>query len=143
MPSRNREFNSPLPHVGYSNKEKQREYQRQWIAKRRAKYLEGKSCVVCSSTDSLELDHMFPNEKAYNPSALWSMSETNPKRIAELSKCQILCAKCHAKKTLKDIENRVGPILQHGTAVMYDKHECRCVPCREAATIKRRKYAKN
>jgi hypothetical protein len=130
--------------MGYSDKEKQREYQKQWIAKRRAKYLEGKSCAFCGSSENLEIDHINPEQKTFNPSALWSMSETNPKRIAELAKCQILCSDCHGKKTLVDISNRIGQeILQHGTATMYDKHGCRCPPCREAATIKRRRFVRN
>ena len=130
--------------MGYSDKEKQREYQRQWIAKRRAKYLEGKSCAFCGSSENLEIDHINPEEKKLNPSALWSLAENNPKRIAELAKCQILCDVHHAEKTLKDIANRIGKeVLQHGTSSMYDKHGCRCVPCREAGTIKRRRFARN
>lgn len=130
--------------MGYSNKEKQREYQRQWIAKRRAEYFSDKKCVVCGSKKNLELDHINPTDKKMNPSALWSLSESNQKRIDELAKCQVLCKSHHKDKTLVDISNRLEKeILQHGTATMYDYHGCRCSPCKDAATIKRRRFKRN
>lgn len=125
--------------MGYTGEQK-REYQRKWVAKRRAEFFTDKSCEVCGSTESLELDHINPEEKISHN--IWSWKES--RRIEELAKCQVLCKAHHASKSLTDIQNRIGkPILQHGTAVMYDKHECRCSECRAASTIKRRRFARN
>src|SRR5690606_6455903 len=87
--------------VGYKDKEKQREYQRKWVSKRREEYFADKACAGCGSKESLELDHIDPKTKKYNPSSLWGMAKDNPNRIAELKKCQILCEECHKKKTSK------------------------------------------
>lgn len=58
-----------------------------------------KSCVECGGTDDLELDHIDPAEKSFNPEKLWRMAKDNPKRVAELKKCQVLCEGCHREKT--------------------------------------------
>lgn len=81
-------------------------YTREWVAKRRAEFFFGKYCVVCGSTDKLELDHIDPTTKVHH--AIWSWSET--RRAAELIKCQILCNEHHKLKTrdqvckLRDLE---------------------------------------
>lgn len=115
--------------MGYKDPEKQREYQRQWIARRKAEWFEGKSCVECGSTENLELDHIDPATKITN--AIWSWSEE--RRNAELAKCQVLCHDCHVKKTHIDLDH-----FQHGTPSEYQRG-CRCVPCRanKSAAMKR------
>jgi 5-methylcytosine-specific restriction endonuclease McrA len=85
------------------DRETMREYQRNWIAKRRAAYFADKSCVRCGSTDRLELDHIIPEQKTHH--AIWSWSES--RRLAELEKCQVLCHDCHQEKTSEDRRNRV------------------------------------
>jgi len=82
-------------------KELQREYQRKWMAKRRNDWLAGKSCLVCGSTNNLEVDHIDRTKKKYQISSLWGMNINNPNRVAELAKCQVLCHKCHIDKTNK------------------------------------------
>lgn len=72
-----------------------REYQRQWIANRRASWFAGKVCTACGSTERLELDHIDPSTKV--DSKIWSWAES--RRLAELEKCQPLCRDCHYKKT--------------------------------------------
>lgn len=106
--------------------EQKKEYQRKWQAARRAKFFEDKVCVVCGSTARLELDHINPEEKRYNPAALWGMSETNPNRIAEIEKCQVLCYEHHKEKTIAWKASQ----RNHGTT-LYNKG-CRCEVCREA-----------
>lgn len=81
--------------VGYTG-DKKREYDREWVRKRRATFFAGKCCVKCGSTESLELDHIDPAEKVSH--AIWSWREE--RRLAEAAKCQVLCYKCHKKKTL-------------------------------------------
>lgn len=100
-----------------------RTYKREWIAKRRADYFEGKACVKCGSVVKLELDHIDPTLKVHD--AIWSWSRE--RREAELAKCQVLCHDCHLNKTAMDREWQQG----HGTRDNY-RDGCRCGPCREA-----------
>ena len=74
----------------YKDPEKQREYQRQWMADRRAEWFSGKSCVDCGSTEALELDHVDPSIKIDHKVWSWSLE----RREAELAKCE---ARCHRK----------------------------------------------
>lgn len=75
-------------------------YNRDWMRKRRDAWIaEHGPCTVCASTENLEVDHVNPAEKVLTPAKVWSLSPANPVRIAELAKCQVLCAKCHAAKT--------------------------------------------
>jgi 5-methylcytosine-specific restriction endonuclease McrA len=83
----------------YKDKNKQKEYQRQWIADRRSTYLKDKSCVKCHSTNNLELDHIDESTKI--SSHIWSWSDK--RRELELSKCQVLCYDCHKQKTISFI----------------------------------------
>lgn len=82
--------------VTEARKEYLKNYQRNWVAKRRADFFVDKFCLWCGSTEKLELDHIDPSTKIAN--AIWSWSE--PRRLAEISKCQILCHNCHLKKTI-------------------------------------------
>lgn len=64
---------------------------------------QGGRCAVCGSTDSLEVDHKDPAEKEISPTYLWVMGPNNPRRIAELAKCQVLCVGCHRGKSGREI----------------------------------------
>lgn len=90
----------------YADPEQQREYQRQWIAKRRAEWLEQHGpCVVCGSWDNLEVDHIDPATKLTHN--VWSLGKA--KREAELAKCQVLCREHHVEKsTAQDDWQNVG-----------------------------------
>lgn len=77
----------------------------------------GGKCVVCGATDNLEIDHIDPSQKSFNPTALrrpWD------KTVAELAKCQLLCEACHKAKHA----------AKHGSAKRYEKG-CRCDLCVE------------
>lgn len=107
----------------YKDPEKLREYQRVWVAKRRAKYLEDKSCEICGSKEGLQIDHVNPEEKWTH--RFWSYKwETI---LAELAKCQILCSQHHYEKTADDI--RTMKAKAHGTIEGYTKYHCRCERC--------------
>lgn len=108
--------------MAYKDKEAQREYQRQWVAKRRAEFFADKSCVLCGSTDRLELDHIDPSAKVSH--RIWSWSEA--RRSAEIEKCQVLCYDHHKEKSSRDRADRVV----HGTATMYTFKKCKCPECR-------------
>jgi hypothetical protein len=101
-----------------------REYKRLWAAKRRADFMQGKSCVVCGTTQSLEVDHIDPTQKVSHRIWTWAIA----RRDAELAKCQILCTEHHKEKTRAD-----RPIPEHGTISRYGgAHKCRCDLCRKA-----------
>lgn len=110
----------------FKDPEKQKAYQREWVAKRRAKFFAGKSCKVCGGTSNLELDHIDPTKKIDH--VIWSWSES--RRNAELVKCQILCSKCHRSKSVKEMPKTMGVTpYSHGTYSMYNTHGCRCKEC--------------
>jgi hypothetical protein len=73
-------------------------YQRRWVNKRRQNWInENGPCKSCDSNKELEVDHKNPFDKTYEPSSIWSLCKE--KRDIELAKCQVLCQKCHAKKS--------------------------------------------
>lgn len=116
--------------------EEQREYQRRWVAKRRADYFADKKCVRCGSTDDLELDHIDPRQKVSH--SIWSWSAS--RRETELAKCQVLCEQCHKEKTLDDMPITQGFVPhQHGTSKEYHRG-CRCNLCRASNTEDKRRW---
>lgn len=123
-----------MPLVG----DAKRAYQLEWITKRRLNWLaENGPCKFCGSVVELEVHHNDPTQKLMNPSLLWSLAPTNPKRILELAKCIVLCEKCHLKETKKQKQKDII----HGSATMY-RYGCRCKLCRQAASLDRRNYYK-
>jgi 5-methylcytosine-specific restriction endonuclease McrA len=65
------------------------------------KYLSGKSCSVCGESDIrvLELDHIDPSQKRFTISQAVRLGYKWSEVLAEIQKCQILCANCHKKRT--------------------------------------------
>lgn len=107
--------------------EQKREYQRVWIAARRAKWLEDKFCVVCGSIENLEIDHIDPKQKTRSIGTIWSLSESNPIRVNELAKCQVLCEEHHQEKTSAYRRENIS----HGLSA-YKHLGCKCDICVEA-----------
>ena len=122
----------------YKDEDKKRSYQKDWLLDRRLAWIDsqGGMCVKCGSTERLEVDHIDPSTKSLNPRHLWSLSESNPERIEELAKCQILCYVCHKKKT--KLEQSKEYI--HGDYGMYNKRGCRCDLCKGAQASRMREY---
>lgn len=121
-----REFGTELG-VSYKDREKQREYQRRWLRRKRQGYVQraGGRCIHCTSKRQLEFDHVDPKQKQYAVSSLWSRRKEIIEQ--ELAKCQLLCERCHKKKTVEE-----NGWKQHGTFVHYSKNGCRCALCRRA-----------
>jgi hypothetical protein len=115
--------------MAYKDKQKQREYQKRWIQKRRTDYLINKCCVQCSSVDNLRIDHIDPVLKTDH--RIWSWSED--RRLKELNKCQVLCQECHRIKTRADMG-----WVEHGTG-SYSQG-CRCGKCLQAKSAYNRQY---
>ncbi|AVI04753.1 HNH endonuclease [Mycobacterium phage LifeSavor] len=114
-----------------ATKEARREYQRQWIAKRRADFFADKRCVKCGSTEELNLDHIDPTKKVSHN--IWSWSQV--RRDAEIAKCQVLCLPCHKDKTAADRKYK----RLHGHVGTYDRWGCRCGLCKAAKRVKNAK----
>jgi len=120
--------------MGYVDKDKQREYQKIWMRKRRAFFFGDKHCKYCGSKTNLEIHHKNPSKKITH--CIWSWKKE--RREKELAKCIVLCRTCHIEL---HAEQRRKPLI-HGTTAGYDK-KCRCEKCREAHKIAMREYRKN
>lgn len=102
-------------------------YNREWLARRRAEWLEGRVCARCGSAEKLELDHIDPTKKTGH--RIWSWRQE--RRDAELVKCQVLCKECHDDKTREQLLITHGvTAFRHGTQAMYSNHGCRCGMCK-------------
>ena len=79
-----------------------REYMSRRYKERRDQVIErlGGKCARCSSTDDLQLDHKDPKIKSFPISRL--INKSWKRCLEELAKCQLLCEKCHKKKTRQD-----------------------------------------
>jgi len=69
-------------------------------------YLKKHPCISCGESDLrvLEFDHIDPTTKKESVSKMVSSKHYSIKRIEEeISKCQVLCANCHRKKTHTDL----------------------------------------
>lgn len=102
----------------------------------------GNACGVCASRVRLEFDHIDSTSKIFNISdKLGRVSREVLDK--ELNKCQLLCGKCHRRKTA--IDNGFTP-GEHGTLGMYTHHKCRCDICKTAwnehSKIYRREWRK-
>lgn len=118
--------------MAYKDKDKQREFQRLWIAKRRKDFFDANGpCVKCSSWNRLELDHINPEDKVSH--AIWSWSEK--RRLEEIAKCQVLCHECHLQKTIAQFTKE----KVCGTELCY-KNGCRCDECRAANAENSRRH---
>jgi hypothetical protein len=93
--------------VPFSDPERKRGYDRQWVAARRAAWFSDKCCVRCNSVEKLRLDHVDAKTKVRSGDhAIWSWSFE--RREAELAKCQVLCEPCHIIKTAENKEHPRG-----------------------------------
>lgn len=110
----------------YKNPDKQREYQRKWVANRRETFFRDKHCAKCGSTEDLELDHIHPSLKWKH--RIWSYSWE--KILKEVAKCQILCHSCHWEKSIQEKKEKKHTIT-HGFLRTYNEG-CRCIRCRRA-----------
>jgi hypothetical protein len=104
---------------------KLREFQRLWIANRRAEWINANGpCAFCGSWESPEVDHIDQALKVTHN--VWSWRKD--RRDVELAKCRVLCHDCHVKR-------HESP---HGTTWRYSHHGCRCVDCRAAHAKRKR-----
>lgn len=110
---------------------KRRYHERRAVA---LKFLGGK-CARCQSKKSLQVDHVDPKEKTMTFEHMRSVGL--PKFMMELKKCQLLCKRCHEKKTRVDLS--YPPAGQHG-ATMYRHRGCRCEICKDGSRASQRAW---
>lgn len=127
------------------NKDYMRDYMKQRREKRRQKFIDllGGKCEDCGSKHNLQFDHIDASKKSFD---LNDIKDGSEKKITkELKKCQLLCAKCHFKKTIKNKEhvNKTKSPANHGTIWMYKKYKCRCDDCKWAMSKYLKKLNKN
>ena len=119
----------------YSDKDKQKEYQRTWMKTRREEYLKQfPVCVRCGSNRHLRVHHKDPKIKISH--RVWSWCKEN--REAELAKCIVICAACHSKEHCPKCDLETS----HGTTAAYRTHGCRCDLCIKAAVLRRKELKK-
>ena len=117
----------------YKDPNKQRDYQRAWIARRRTQWIEENGpCTVCGGSENLQVDHVDPRRKETHH--VWSWKKE--RREAELARCQVLCEKCHKEKGIRE---RLPP---HGTHSRYTSSTdpCRCYRCKAAHAARMREW---
>lgn len=120
----------------YMDKDRQREYQRRWMQKRRDEWIKANGpCQLCGSSKDLEVDHIDRKTKLYTPTKLWGMSRTNPKRVAELAKCQVLCTICHNTKTVAEKSIPCNDRLA-------ERKGCNCDLCKKLHASRMRRWRK-
>lgn len=64
-------------------------------------YMDGKKCVHCGESDirTFEFDHIDPSKKSFGISKAVAEGLKWESILREISKCRILCANCHKKRT--------------------------------------------
>lgn len=151
------------------NKEAYNAYHREYQLKRyhrirqeAIKWLGGK-CKICGSDQNLEIDHIDRNTKEIDLGTFWGSTKPYWK---ELKKCQILCEKCHKKKSDSEMivhgsitryrkgcrcdkcivhkkERIAKPAQIHGTRYSYTRYKCRCHLCRAWNSQRMKDYKKS
>lgn len=99
--------------MGYNNKATYNK----WIRNKRnslreyvKKYLQNHPCVDCGESDTivLDFDHVY-GKKTRSISAMVSSAGYSVKRIQEeINKCEVRCANCHRRKTVKHVRSIYG-----------------------------------
>lgn len=115
--------------MGYTP-EQNREYLRQRYREQMDGFIDrlGGQCVVCGTTEDLQIDHVDRRKKSFNVARLWARKDL-PKVYRELKKCQLLCKPHHEEKTAREqSEDRTGTFT-HGTLYGWQKAKCKCPEC--------------
>ena len=64
----------------------------------------GNKCASCGATTNLQIDHKNKTLKSFNVTTQLRVKPWN-QILEEVKKCQLLCKKCHDKKTKDEFSN--------------------------------------
>lgn len=87
------------------------EYMREYLHRRyherhdKAIAILGGRCVVCGSTDDLQIDHVNNSHKSFDIADRLAQY-TWSRIVEELKKCQLLCFWCHVDKSRVETKER-------------------------------------
>lgn len=115
------------------DKEKYNAYMREYHIKRYYSLRNGAivklggECILCGGKEGLQLDHIDPKSKEIDISKMLNVSLE--RFWKEVSKCQLLCKACHAKKTVLERGQKIAKGT-HGTLSSY--RYCKCDICKKA-----------
>lgn len=84
--------------MAYKDHDRQRQFQREFMARRRQEFFHDKACADCGSKSKLQLDHDERDKKVSH--RIWSWRKE--RREIELSKCTVRCQTCHIKRHVKE-----------------------------------------
>lgn len=108
-----------MPYKDYNRK--MAGYMKRRYHQRRAEALEtlGGKCVICGTTEDLEIDHIDADDKEIPLNKMWSIAKA--RFLQELDKCQLLCKEHHKEKSRTDMSRKAlrrearkrhGPVTQ-------------------------------
>lgn len=87
--------------------DKRRQYQRDYVSQRRTAWISDNGpCKICGSNESLEIDHIIPRADKYSLKSSNIWHRCIERREEELKLCQVLCKKCHSKKSAAESKRR-------------------------------------
>ena len=89
----------------------------------------GGKCAKCGTSRGLEVDHIDPSTKLFQIGSSRGANCSEELFLAELAKCQLLCGKCHDKKSIAD-NGKLPAKGTHGTLSSY--RYCKCHKCKAA-----------
>lgn len=101
---------------------------RYWERRELALALLGGKCAKCPSKNDLEVDHKDSKKKTMSFERMTMVSME--KFMKEISGCQILCDRCHNKKTVVVDKKLKWARGTHGTLSAY--RYCKCDKCKAA-----------
>jgi len=93
----------------------------------------GGVCVVCGSTEDLEIDHIDESQKEFSVSTYWGTSDKESLQ-REIDKCQLLCYTHHLEKSI-EYRRKIAPPYKHGTMYSCYKRKCVCEICEAAKKV--------
>ena len=116
-----REYYKNNPHAYEYKKEKQHK-RRFGNAKLLYKYKLEHPCIKCGETDPivLEFDHRDPSKKCFNITRGCADGKNFDLVLEEISKCDVLCANCHRRKSAKQLGYFSYKISEENQAEMVE-----------------------